>query len=1359
MKTLPLIGIISILALPLASLAQITTEFQDNFTTGSLSTLNPTATSPGTLTASRTAYEIGSSKSATSTTIASGVMTFGNFSTTSGYCEGQALFAPSPVAITSPGQYIEIYYVFTDTSTLFNGNAGVNEQINIGLYNSGGVAPTNGANLWSSGLGTGSTSGDVGCTKNWVGYNGAFAYSNSPSAIVSRAAQVAANNSNQGLGYNSSATTVNLTTLAALQNGPLLTVGNQYTMDLKIYYISSSTIAITNTLYSGAGNGGAIVSQGAWTGFFGTQTTPNTTSFDGLCVGFRPTSAPATAETMKINQVTVLLVTPFAPVISGLNSQTVVQGTNLTLIPTISAIPAAVFQWQTNGVNIANATNATLSLPNVQYTQNGYVYTLIATNSIGATTNSMTLSVIVPPVITGLFNEASLTNLNVTFAATVTGIPTPTLQWQTNGVNLADGPDVNGSIIAGSTTSTLYINDAQVGDTATYSLIASNSAGIVTNTMTLTVSETNLAPIITGPTGQTVIQGNDATFSARAIGVPVPTLQWLDQTQTPILDATNETLTLSNVQYSQNGYSYYFVAGNDVGTLTNSAILTVIVPPAITTQPTNLVVTNTQAASFTVAATGVPAAAYQWNKNGIPISTGANATAQNATFAIANASPGDTAAYSCTITNQAGATNSAVVSLTINSTMAATAFTPTNGQNPVCYDTPLSVTFSRTPTLNTNFTIKIFNVTNSTTPVDTLNLAASVSGVQAHNQFSGDSQGFNYYPVVINGNTANIYPHGGVMISNQTYYVTIDDGAFLDSNGAYFAGVASNTWQFTTKPTGAANPTNLVVAQDNSGDFDTVQGAVDSIAPGNTTPTMISIQNGNYFEIVDISGKHDIVLRGQSRAATIVGYPNNATIAAGGSTHSRMAFKVNANFISLDNLTITNSTPQDSSQAEALMIESGANGCLVNNCNIDSYQDTILANISTSKAYFNNTLVQGDVDFIWGGGNLYFTNCQIAYLIRSANAAALGPNPSPNVSTDISSNGFSFVNCRFTTPVGANNADTIGRTRSITNGNTALINCFISTNIAGWFSDALPTNQFRNWYYNCTNDTGAVVTLANGVPLINGEPRIALATSATQWLYGWNPMLAPNIITNPVGQSASVGQSATFISYATAVPDPAYQWFHSGTNLPSATSATLNIASAQRINGGNYYVVASDGAGSVTSSVVTLTYIDTPPVASPANYTRIAGSPLRISITNLLSNVTDADGDSISLMSVGVSTNGVIVSVSADSLLYEGTNNVADQFTYTASDGFGGTSSSVVNITVNNSPIFGTTSPAIDTSGGSATLSYAGIPGLSYSIERSTDLSNWSVIWTTNAPAGGVFQFIDNPAPQPTAYYRLQYNP
>ena len=74
-----------------------------------------------------------------------------------------------------------------------------------------------------------------------------------------------------------------------------------------------------------------------------------------------------------------------------------------------------------------------------------------------------------------------------------------------------------------------------------------------------------------------------------------------------------------------------------------------------------------------------------------------------------------------------------------------------------------------------------------------------------------------------------------------------------------------------------------------------------------------------------------------------------------------------------------------------------------------------------------------------------------------------------------------------------------------------------------------------------------------------------------------------------------------------------YQWWQNGTNLLSgATSATLNIASAVRTNGGNYSVVVSNSSGTVTSSVAVLTYLDTAPTAAVLNITRMAGMSVNI---------------------------------------------------------------------------------------------------------------------------------------------------
>ena len=486
-----------------------------------------------------------------------------------------------------------------------------------------------------------------------------------------------------------------------------------------------------------------------------------------------------------------------------------------------------------------------------------------------------------PPAISGLSSTASASpGDTVSFSPTVTGVPAPALQWQTNGVNLADGLDPNGSTISGSQTSMLTINDAQVGDSVTYSLIASNSAGIVTNSVTLTVSAGDVLPSFAGPYDQTNVQGSTATFTVNSVsGVPTPTLQWLDQTQTPILGQTGGSLILPNVQVftkwlhllsrRQQQRRYGDEWRNPDGDCS-------VVYQLATGQPRGHEYPigffhrewSRLAASRTTT--------YQWYDNNSPVSSAVNPTATNATFTIASAGPADSgSSLYVQISNSAGSTNSASVTLTVNSTMGVSALLPASGATGVCYDTPLYLTFAQAPTLGTTGKIQIFNVTNSAQPVDTIDLSLNVSlnpkAMNVQPRTIARSDVFTNYPVIITGNQAAIYPHLDVLTSNQTYYVIVQDGTFSDSSGAGFAGItATDTWQFTTKVGGPANPTNLLVAADGSGDFVTVQGALDSVPSGNTTPTLITINNGNYLEIVDIRAKNLLTLRGQSRNGTVI---------------------------------------------------------------------------------------------------------------------------------------------------------------------------------------------------------------------------------------------------------------------------------------------------------------------------------------------------------------------------------------------------------------------------------------------------------------------------------------------------------
>ena len=1380
------LGIISMFVAPLSVMSQ-TVVFSDNF--GS-STLSPTAVSPGIISANRTAYEIASTKSLTPAI--SGNSLSLPLSTSSGYAEAQAQFTTTaPITLNTAGAYIQLYYTFTDSPTMFSGNAGAQEQLIIGLYNSGGSGPTNGT-LLNNGLTTAVTAVNGG-TKNWLGYSATFSYNTNnssanvyASSINTRVAQTGADNRNQGLGnsagYALPTAGAQIVSYAGVSNAPVLTIGNYYTVALKITYVNSTTLAITNTLYNGAGISGSVVNvSGFNANYGGTATGANViaTTFDSFAVGFRPTSSPTTAETLQITNITVLDYIPAAPTITALTNQTVTATSNTTLVPIIGGVPTPTyFQWATNGVNIPGATSSTLALNNVQYSQNGYVYSLITSNSVGFVSNAMTLTVIVTPSINGLNNQTASPGDNVTISPTsVTGVPTPTYQWQTNGVNLVDGVDANGSTISGSTSSSLSIANAQVADSGTYFLIASNSAGKVTNSMVLAVSSSPVAPGLTGPANITVIQGNNGTFTASASGSPVPALQWLDQTGTPIGGATSSSLTLNNVQYSQNGYVYSIVASNVVGSVTNSATLTVIVPPSITTQPTNLVVTNTQAASFTVAATGVPTPTYQWNKNGTPISSVANNSATNATFTIASAGLTDAATYSVTVVNSAGTSNSVSVTLTVNSAVGITTLSPANGATGICYDTPLTITFNAALNLGSNATtIKIYNVNNSVTPVDSITVT---NGVQART-FPGDAQAFAYQTIQTTGNTVKISPHFSVMSSNATYYVTIDNGAFTDAAGANFAGItATNVWKFSTKVGGPVDTNNPVVNANGSADFVTVQGAINSLTSTNATPRVVSIRNGLYNEIVDIAGKHYITLRGQSRTGAIISFPNNSvfqTPVNNGTTHARMSFKVNANDIAFDSLTISNSTPQGGSQAEALMIETSAKRCIVNNSDIVSRQDTILANVNSSQAYFYKSAVRGNFDYIWGGGNLYFDQCTIKTIsgtgsgqltaARTDTSASTSANfPWVNPFGTYTANGMSFVNCSFAVDAGLG-AITLAGSNGTSNNLVSWYGCDFATNYVAPSSTLLNGNYVFWQGANTTN--GVSVTFPVLTTISGADARLQAATNIPTWFYGWSPQLAPNILTNPISQTVNYGSPATFTVVATGIPDPTYQWQTNGVNLSGATSSTLTIPSAALTDAGSYTVVVTTSAGTATSSSATLTV--NPPSNTAPTFTAPPGG------TNAIINVgasltigctaTDSDTPAQTLTyALLTGPSGAAVNSSSGNFTWRPTvaqagsvNVVKVSVTDNGTPNLSATNTFTVTVNALTQP----TATTPNYSAGQFSVGVSGQVGPDYALQATTNLAGgtWTTVASTNSPATMPVILTDpNASAQPMQFYRVVTGP
>jgi len=168
---------------------------------------------------------------------------------------------------------------------------------------------------------------------------------------------------------------------------------------------------------------------------------------------------------------------------------------------------------------------------------------------------------------------------------------------------------------------------------------------------------------VTPPSGpklsQTNIAGTTATFTVSATGTVPLICQWRFNGAT-IVGATSSALTLSNVQPNNAG-NYNVVITNNAGATTSTvATLTVLVPPSITSQPQSQTNVAGATASFSVGATGTAPLICQWQLNG-----GTIAGATGTTLTLNNVQPSDAGNYNVVVANSAGATTSAVATLTV----------------------------------------------------------------------------------------------------------------------------------------------------------------------------------------------------------------------------------------------------------------------------------------------------------------------------------------------------------------------------------------------------------------------------------------------------------------------------------------------------------------------------------------------------------------------------------------------------------------------------------------------------------------------------------------------------------------------
>ena len=200
-------------------------------------------------------------------------------------------------------------------------------------------------------------------------------------------------------------------------------------------------------------------------------------------------------------------------------------------------------------------------------------------------------------------------------------------------------------------------------------------------------------------------------------------------------------------------------------------------------------------------------------------------------------------------------------------------------------------------------------------------------------------------------------------------------------------------------PAHASRP--IIVAADGSGDFTTVQQAVDHVPDGNNRRVVIQIRQGVYREQIRVGpGKRYITFRGEDPIKTILTYRLSAQQAG----NTRLAFStyVNANDFRAENLAFENSYGTGS-QAVALFVD--AERAVFQNCRFLGWQDTLFVN--GARHLFKDCYIEGHVDFIFGNASAVFENCII-------HSKGNGYVTAHYRTANDENTGFIFLRCRLT---------------------------------------------------------------------------------------------------------------------------------------------------------------------------------------------------------------------------------------------------------------------------------------------------------------------------------------------------------
>ena len=328
-----------------------------------------------------------------------------------------------------------------------------------------------------------------------------------------------------------------------------------------------------------------------------------------------------------------------------------------------------------------------------------------------------------------------------------------------------------------------------------------------------------------------------------------------------------------------------------------------------------------------------------------------------------------------------------------------------------------------------------------------------------------------------------ILPYNGLSY-NTSYSITIPQGKILDRSGNSYEGTTiSFTTMERTQP--LARLYDFIVATDETGDFASIQSAIDAAPANQVRPFLIFIKNGVYKEHINIPENKPFLhfigqdvekvkitddrLSGSTGDSSIPTYhvSEGATVVC------------QASNILFENIIFENSWGVEKNDGpQALALYTNNDRIVLNNCKMLSYQDTWLTSTKsiTDRQYAKNCWIEGAVDFIYGAGDVYFDECTIN-IVRPTGGYIVAPNHKSGTQW-----GYVFMNNTITTthlPDPSSYSVWLGRPWH-NSPKTVFINTIAEVTIpaAGWYQTmgGLPELWAE---YNTMDKNGNPVDLSN----------------------------------------------------------------------------------------------------------------------------------------------------------------------------------------------------------------------------------------------------------------------------------------